>query len=74
MGIWRLSYDPGKRRKEGERMIKTSEGTIIDVQRTIFGMVMIKAIFLNGGNTLILTDEEFREFKKMLENVPEESE
>lgn len=55
-------------------MIKTSEGTIIDVQRTIFGMVMIKAIFLNGGNTLILTDEEFREFKKMLENVPEESE
>ena len=55
-------------------MIKTSEGTIIDVEKTIFGMVMIKVIFLNGGTTLILTHKEFDEFRKMLEDITEESE
>lgn len=55
-------------------MIKTSEGTIIDVEKIIFGWIMIKANFLNGGITLILTREEFDEFRKMLENIAEGSE
>lgn len=55
-------------------MIKTSEGTIIDVEEIFFGWIMIKVMFLNGGTSLILTREEFNEFKKMLENITEESE
>lgn len=55
-------------------MMKTSEGTIIDAEKTIFGWVMIKVIFLNGGTNLMLTHEEFDEFRKMLEDITEESE
>lgn len=52
-------------------MIKTSEGTIIDIQNTIFGMYIIKAVFLNGGSSLILTHDEFLQFKKMIEDILE---
>ena len=55
-------------------MIKTSEGTIIDAEKIIFGWIMIKVTFLNGRTTLILTREEFDEFRKMLEDITEESE
>lgn len=54
--------------------MKTSEGTIIDIQKTIFGWYMLKVMFLNGGSTLILTTDEFLRFKKMIEDVLEESE
>ena len=54
--------------------MKTSEGTIVDIQKTIFGMYMLKAVFLNGGSSLILTHDEFLQFKKMIEDILEESE